>query len=215
MMARSITFGFGLLVLGPGEDSLLGQRIYFSQQASTGFDPGGSSPLVTAIFLRPSAHLSSLVIPNAIQALFTLLTASQNPAGVGFSAHTTAVGFTAFSLHQVERARDHRLGAHELIENGGQGRVGPTDLLAQFGGVDAQSVLIYILYNTDCQEKNDLRVKKWSGKIGATRTTSPARLPSTPSPLSESQLRPLVMPALAGGPIRLKGIEDVNCPFNI
>ena len=160
MMARSITFGFAFLVLGPGNNSLMGQGVYFSQQASTGFDPGGSSPLVTAIFLGPSAHLSPLVIADAIKALLTLLATGHHPTRMGFSAHTTAIGFTAFTFHQVERARDHRLGAQELIENGGQGRVGPTDLLAQFGGVDAQSVLRYILSNTDCQVKNGPRVKK-------------------------------------------------------
>ena len=145
MMARLITLCSRLIYLGPGKDSLLSQSVNFSQESSAGFDPGRPNSLVTPVLSAPPAHLRPFRCADAIEPLGALLTASENPASVELSGRATAIGFAAFSSKEVERTRDHRLRAKEITQSCGQSRVGATDLLAQFGGLGAHSVLSHTI----------------------------------------------------------------------
>ena len=65
-------------------------------------------------------------------------------AGMESAGGATAVGFSALAAEQVKGSLNHRLGALEAAQGGGQGRVSAPELLAEFGKVGTQTVsLIY------------------------------------------------------------------------
>ena len=127
----------------------MSQSVNFSQEGGAGFDPGRPSSLVTPVLSAPPAHLRPFLRADAIEPLGALLAASENPASVELSGRATAIGFATFSSKEVERTRNHRLGAKEITQSCGQSRVGAADLLAQFGGLGAHSVLYNTIQHTD------------------------------------------------------------------
>ena len=103
------------------------------------FGQKGPRALIAAVLGGPLADLGALVFGDRVKPILARFTAGQDVAGVELAGGATAVGFSAFAAQQVKRALDHRLGALEAAQGGGQGRVSAPELLAEFGQVSAQS----------------------------------------------------------------------------
>jgi hypothetical protein len=70
-------------------------------------------------------------------------------AGVELAGGTTAVGFSALSAEQIKRPLNHRLGALEAAQGGGQGGVSAPELPVELGKFGAQSESLTPIGDTD------------------------------------------------------------------
>ena len=101
--------------------------------------------------------------------------AGEHPNGVELPSGAAAGGFAALAAHEVKRAWGQGVGGEEGAEGAAQGLEIASELLAEAGGfaaheclsvVVSQSVSIYSITDTDCQQKIQSNVKKFEGSQG-------------------------------------------------
>src|SRR5271157_4939225 len=133
-----------LLVFRPGQQPLFGHLVYQAQQVEMAFGQHRPPALVAAVLGGPFSDLSASFFRDRVEPILARFTAGQDIAGMELAGGATAVGFSALAAQQIKGPLNHRFGALEAAQGGGQGRVGAPELLAKLGKVGAQTVsLIY------------------------------------------------------------------------
>ena len=123
---------------------MFGDLVHQAQQMEMAFGQHRPRALVAAVLGGPFADLGALLFRDRIEPILARFTAGQDIAGVELASGATTVGFPALAPEQVKGALNHRLGALEAAQGGGQGGVSAPDLLAELREVGAQDVsLIY------------------------------------------------------------------------
>jgi hypothetical protein len=138
-MRRRSAVGY-LLVLRPGQQSLLSYLVDQAQQVEMPFGQHRPRALVAAVLGGPLSDESPLFFRDRVEPILARFTAGQDIAGVELAASATAVGFTAFAAEQVKGALNHELRALEAAQGSGQGRVSAPEVLAELREVGAQTV---------------------------------------------------------------------------
>jgi len=108
------------------------------------FGQNGPCALVAAVLGGPFSDLGALVFGDRIEAILTRFAAGQDIAGMKLAGGAAAVGFSALAAQQVKGPPNHRLGALEAAQGGGQGGVSAPELLAELREVGAQTVSLII-----------------------------------------------------------------------
>ena len=134
---------------------MLGDLIGEGQKQQMPFHQESSSALVPAVFSGPDSDASALVLGNAVEAIFALSAASQNPGGMQLPGSATAVEFAAFAAEQIKRALDHNFRALEAAKSFSHGGIGTPKLLAEFGNIAAHTVSLICLPIQTARKKTE------------------------------------------------------------
>src|SRR5690242_152931 len=95
------------------------------------FDQHCPGPLVTAIFGGAPSNLSPLFFRHWVEPILACLTAGQDVSRMELAPGAPAVGFSTLAPEQIKGALNHRLGALESTQGGGQRGVSAPELLPQ------------------------------------------------------------------------------------
>jgi hypothetical protein len=148
--------------------------VHQGQQVKMAFDQHGPRALIATVFGGPFPNLGALAFGNGIEAILSRFAAGQDVNGMPFATSAMTVGFSALAPKQIKGALHHRFGALEAAQGVGQCRIGTPELLAEFGGIGAQTAsLIYIPIQIG---------KRKVAKKGKTRL--PGVPPSNPRPFT-------------------------------